>query len=157
MIVVADATPLLHLARIGRLDLIQQTFGDVLLPRSVWSELVDSDPEARGVHALREAGWLRVMDDPPPLDLGLDAGETAAIALAELLSADLLLIDERRGRAVAQGRGISIIGTMGIIGLARRRGLLEEARPVLDALREGGFWLADDVAEAFLASLGEGQ
>lgn len=155
MIVVADTTPLVHLSRIGRLDLIALLFREVLIPRAVWSEVGGSEAGAQWVVELAGAAWLRVVDDPQLEDLGLDPGETAAILLAEAMHADLLLIDERRGRAVATERHIPIIGTVGVVGVARRRGFVERARPILEALRADGFWLSDEVMESVLAGLGE--
>jgi predicted nucleic acid-binding protein len=88
-------------------------------------------------------------------DLGLDPGETAAILLAEDLHADALLIDERRGRAVATTRGISVIGTLGVIAGARRLGVIDRAAPVVADLRADGFWLSDTLVSEFLRGLGE--
>lgn len=155
MIVVADTSPPLHLARIGRLDLIPAVVGRVLVPRTVWEELVQAGTRLDVVAALESAAWLEVVQDPPVQDLGLDAGETAAIFLAEQLRADALLIDERDGRAVALARGIAVIGTLGIVAGARRSGVLERAAPVVAQLRADGFWLSDDLVTEFLNGLGE--
>lgn len=122
MIVVADTSPLLHLARIGWLDLIPAVVGRVLVPRTVWGELVQAGTRPDVVAGLEAAVWIEVVEDPPVQDLGLDAGETAAILLAEELGAEALLIDERHGRAVALARGIAVIGTLGIVAGARRSG-----------------------------------
>jgi len=101
MIVVADTSPPLHLARIGRLDLIPVVVGRVLVARTVWGELVQAGTRPDAVAELEAAAWIEVIDDPLVQDLGLDAGEAAAILLAEQLGADALLVDERAGRAVA--------------------------------------------------------
>ena len=156
MIVVADTSPPLHLARVGRLDLIPAVVGRVLVPRTVWGELVQAGTRADVVAALESAAWIEVVQDPPVQDLGLDAGETAAILLAEQLRADALLIDERDGRAVALARGIAVIGTLGIVAGARRSGVLDRAAPVVAQLRADGFWLSDDLVSEFLKGLGEG-
>ena len=155
MIVVADTSPPLHLARIGWLDLIPAVVGRVLVPRTVWGELVHAGTRPDVVAALESAAWIEVVQDPPVQDLGLDAGETAAILLAEQLRADALLIDERHGRAVALARGIAVIGTLGIVAGARRSGVLERAAPVVAQLRADGFWLSDDLVTEFLNGLGE--
>ena len=111
MVVVADSSPLIYLSRLGVLDLLAVVFGDVVVPRAVWNEVVERRPSAPGLDALRQATWIRVVDGPSPLvDIGLDPGETAAILLAEELRADLLLIDERIGRRVAEARGIAVRG-----------------------------------------------
>jgi len=155
MIVVADTSPPLHLGRIDRIDLLPKVFGRVTIPRTVWDELVHPGTRADLVAAIRGADWIDVVDDPVVQDLGLDPGETAAILLAETLHADALLIDERRGRAVAAARGISVIGTLGVVAGARRVGALERAAPIVAELRADGFWLSDALVEEFLRGLGE--
>jgi uncharacterized protein len=79
MIVVADTSPPLHLARIGQVDLIPAVVGRVLVPRTVWGELVQAGTRPDVVDSLESATWIEVVQDPPVRDLGLDAGETAAI------------------------------------------------------------------------------
>jgi hypothetical protein len=94
-LVVADSSPLVYLSRIGRLDVLASVFGSVVVPTRVWAEVVEARPGAPGVDRLVSAGWLKVDGRAlPDDDLGLDPGETAAILLAEALSAELLLIDE---------------------------------------------------------------
>jgi predicted nucleic acid-binding protein len=156
MIVVADTSPPLHLARIRRLELLPAVVGRVTIPRTVWAELVQAGTRSDVVAAIQAADWIEIAEDPVAEDLGLDPGETAAILLAENLRADALLIDERRGRAVAATRGISVIGTLGIVAGARRSGALERAAPVVAELRADGFWLSDALVKEFLRGLGEG-
>lgn len=96
MIVVADTSPPLHLARIRRLDLLQSVVGRVTVPRTVWGELLQAGTRPDVAAAIRAAEWIEVVDDPVAQDLGLDPGETAAILLAESIGAEALLIDERR-------------------------------------------------------------
>ncbi|HEY3233861.1 MAG TPA: DUF3368 domain-containing protein [Polyangiaceae bacterium] len=125
-------------------------------PRTVWAELVQGGTRPEVVAAIKTAGWIDVVEDPIAQDLGLDPGETAAILLAEQLHADALLIDDRRGRAVAAARGIVVIGTLGILAGARRAGALERAALVVTELRADGFRLSDDLVAEFLRGLGEG-
>jgi len=82
-VVVADSSPLIYLSRVGVLDLLSAVFGDLVVPRAVWNEVVERRPSAPGLDALRQASWIRVVDSSlPQIDLGLDPGETAAILLA---------------------------------------------------------------------------
>jgi predicted nucleic acid-binding protein len=122
VLVVADSSPLIYLSRIGLLHILPTLFGDLVVPRAVWNEAVGRRPSAPGIESLRPASWMRVVDDPSPLpDLGLDPGETAAILLAESLHADLLLIDERPGREVAQEVvRVAVAGRQGFEFRARR-------------------------------------
>lgn len=155
MIVVADTSPVLHLARIGRLDLIPAAVGSVLVPRTVWSELIQEGTRAEVIAVIRAATWIQIVDDPAPQQLGLDPGETAAILIAEALHADALLIDERRGRGVAIGRGIAVIGTLGVLAGAKRAGAIGRVAPLVQSLRADGFWLSDALVDEFLAAIGE--
>lgn len=155
MIVVADTSPILHLARVGHLNLVRATFGSVIIPRAVWSELVQLGTPAPVADALRGAEWIGVREDPPLTDLGLDAGETAAILLAKELSAGAILIDERRGRAVARRLGLVVVGALGVLAGAKRKGAIGQVAGIVEQLRDDGFWLADDVVAEFLAAIGE--
>jgi hypothetical protein len=121
----------------------------------VWTELVQAGTRPDVVAAIEAADWIEVVEDPIARDLGLDPGETAAILLAEKIHAEALLIDERRGRVVAAARGISVIGTLGIVAGARKLGALERAAPVVAELRADGFWLSDTLVAEFLRGLGE--
>ena len=157
MLVIADSSPLIYLSRAGALHLLPALFDEVIVPRAVWNEAVERRPSALGVDALYQASWLRVVDDPPlESSLGLDPGETAAILLAESRRADLLLIDERVGRKVAQARGLTVRGTLGVLVQARRKGLLPALKPVLDTLLAEGFRIAPALIREALAHVGEG-
>jgi hypothetical protein len=157
VLVVADSSPLIYLSRVGLLQILPALFRNVIVPRAVWDEAVERRPAAAGIDRLREASWLRVVDDPPrEPDLGLDPGETAAILLAESLRADLLLIDERLGRKVAQERGLVVRGTLGVLVEARQSGVLPALKPVLDTLVAEGFRIAPALVREALAHVGEG-
>jgi uncharacterized protein len=156
VLVVADSSPLIYLSRVGVLHVLAVLFGDVIVPRAVWEEAVETRPSAPGIDTLRQASWLRVVDNPSPqLDLGLDLGETAAILVAESLHADLLLIDERLGRKVAQERGLVVRGTLGVLVQARQSGVVPALKPVLEALVAEGFRIAPALLREALAHVGE--
>jgi hypothetical protein len=156
VVVVADTSPLIYLSRVGALGLLHTLFGEVVVPRAVWTEVVEQRTAAPGLDALRIANWLRVVDQElPVLDLGLDAGETAAILLAESLQADLLLIDERLGRRVAESRGLIVRGTLGVLVQARRTGALPALRPVLERLVADGFRISPALIREALTAVGE--
>jgi predicted nucleic acid-binding protein len=143
VLVVADCSPLIYLSRIQLLHILPTLFDQIVVPKVVWDETVEGRPSAPGVAPLREADWIRVVDNPAaPPDLGLDSGETAAILVAEALRADLLLIDERAGRAVAQARGLVVRGTLGVLVQARQSGVLPALKPALEALVAEGFRIA---------------
>ena len=156
MVVVADASPLIYLSRVGALDLLNVLFGEVVVPRAVWVEVVEQRPSAPGLDGLKGARWIRVDDSElPTTHLGLDPGETAAILLAEGLHAELLLSDERMGRRVAEARGLAVRGTLGVLVQARRAGALPALRPVLEQLVAEGFRISPTLLREALAAVGE--
>ena len=161
MIVVSDTSPILNLARIGRLDLLASLYRQALIPPAVFVELtVSTDARLLGIDA-SSAGWLVVgapkdQDHIQELRHNLDAGEAEAIVLAVERKADLLLIDERRGRRAAEALGLRITGLLGVLADAKRAGLVNSVKPVLDALiQEARFWIGPELYSEVLAELGE--
>lgn len=90
------------------------------------------------------------------LELELDPGEAAAIALAIELKADLLLLDERRGRTVASRFGLRFVGLLGVLIEAKQQGYLGAVKPILDDLiTRAGFWVSQPLYERVLQAAGE--
>jgi len=125
--VIADTGPVNYLILIGHIDLLSRLFERVVLPNAVLTEL--SNPVAPlpvQTWIASPPVWLEVVEtqgiDPIA---GLHKGEAAAIALAESLHADLLLIDERAGFRVAKRKGLRVTGTLGVLDLAADRGLVD--------------------------------
>ncbi len=113
-----------------------------------------------GEAELRCATWiaLQPVENTAPVEAlraDLGAGEAEAIALALERRADLLLMDERRGRAAAARLGINVIGAVGVVVEAKHRGLIPLVAPVLDRLREGSFHLGLRLYQRALDAAGE--
>jgi uncharacterized protein len=140
VIVVSDTSPLCNLAIIQHLWLLQAIYDVVIIPPVVADELANAItiPEVPNILTLE---WIRVlpladntMAEALQRDRRLDPGEAYAIALAIQLQASDLLIDERIGRREAVSLGVSIIGILGILRVAKQRGLIPAIKPVLDQL-----------------------
>ncbi len=161
MIVVADTSVALNLCCVGQGGLLQRLFQEVVVPPAVASEfarLASSIPRFAGLtlpKAIRQQAPLTV----PALlrsPAGLDPGETAALALAVEIHADVVLLDERRGREVARQLGLRTVGILGLLLQAKAAGFLPTIRPVLDDLqREAGFWVAESLRQQVLRLAGE--
>ena len=158
--IVADAGPLIALARIGRMELLSGLFEQVLIPEAVREELKpDSDrPGACELRlALAPGKWLktRKLRAHKPLGSMLDAGENQAILLALQVKAPLL-IDDLKGRRVGIAAGLPVIGTGRILIEAKKKGLIEEISPVLEQLAEAGYRISERLVKRLLELSGEG-
>lgn len=122
MIVIADTTPIITLMKLGRLDLLERLFGIVTVPNAVYEELVGNSKYPVETQIIVKCSFLKrcEVSDRQSIKIlrevvGLDTGESEAIALAEETVADLLIIDERKGRRVAKQMELKITGTIGIL------------------------------------------
>ncbi len=159
-LVVSDATPLIALAKIKGLFWLKTLFGEVVIPPAVYHEVVIEGKGRTGSEEVEKATWIKTLAvrDQENVDIllfHLDAGEAEAIVLARSLQADWLLMDEIRGRLIAQQLGLKIIGTVGILLLAKNQGLIEEVRPALDLLMAKRFRLSSKVYDWILEQAGE--
>lgn len=152
---VADAGPLIRFSWIGRLDLLDALFDELLVPTAVWREVVPPEATFPGVEALvaaRDRGRLRIegVRDRGQVDVlckSLDRGEAEALVLMRERQADLLLVDDQQARRAAQRLGLAYIGTIGLLRLARDRGLVRAAYPIMLELRRRNFWVSDALLE----------
>jgi predicted nucleic acid-binding protein len=161
MRVVSNTSPISNLAIIGRLDLLRRRYGVVRIPLAVAAELSAlSHPAAKAqITAALAEGWLVVETAPssaPPLPFPLDAGETEALGLALATQADVLLMDERRGREAARRHGLAVAGVLGELLHARQTGMLPNLRSEINRLRaEAGFFVDAEIERFILSQVGD--
>ena len=127
MIVVSDTTPLITLMKIGHLDLLEKAFGEIQIPEAVYTELTSNPRFQTEISQIQNCPFIHIQKISENLfrrATGLDIGESEAIILSDDIHADLLLIDEVKGRQVAEQMGIKIIGTIGFL-LTERRGAVD--------------------------------
>lgn len=159
--VVSNTSPLTNLAAIGQLNLLHRLFGRVDIAQAVWDELNANGRSWPGRDEVAQASWITRQTANNgalirALQRDLDRGESESIALALELGADLILLDEQDGRRLAQQQGLKLMGVVGVLLLAKQRGLLPLIRPELDALRtDVGFWLGDRIYQLALEKAGE--
>ncbi|MDB6058441.1 MAG: hypothetical protein JWO95_2285 [Verrucomicrobiales bacterium] len=153
MIVVSDTSCISNLLTIGHEDLLSKVFGVVIIPPAVDAELRRFHRNVPSFISVRApVGTDRVAQ----LAREIDIGEAQAIALAHELKADRLLIDEKLGRAVAVREQLTVIGIVGVLLVAKARGLVVSVKPLMDRLEnEAGFRLAANVKKTALQQAGE--
>jgi predicted nucleic acid-binding protein len=129
MIAVSDTSPICYLVLIGEADLLHKLFDEVLVPRAVLTELLHEDaPEAVRAWAAKLPSWISIRENPSGVAAGMEKlqlGERCAILLAEAIKADIILLDEKSARSVAMDRGLRVTGTLGVLGEAAARGLVD--------------------------------
>jgi predicted nucleic acid-binding protein len=155
MIIIADTTPLNYLILIGEVDALRQLYGSVIVPPAVREELTRaSSPKAVRAWITAVPSWIEVRSPELPIPIlpnNLGPGEREAIALAEELHADQLIVDDRPARREAEKRGFSVIGTFGILQEAALEGYLD-LRSSIDRLRLTNFHISPDVLAQVLGS-----
>lgn len=150
--VVSNSTPLIYLAKIGRLDLLKELFGEVLIPKEVYAEVVEKGKalglkDAYVVEAAVTQGWIKVVvADPVEMPIELDKGEEEALSLAKQHKATVL-IDETSARSAARLLDLTPRGTIFVLLLAlkEKKIVLDEFMQALNELIDAGFRLKEEV------------
>ncbi len=157
--IVSDAGPIIIFARIGRLVLLRDATGSLLIPDAVYEEIAEDQPGMPGAAEVAEAGWIRKSSllDRSGFDAlpgFLHKGEREAIALARERGAQLL-VDEIRARRVAGGMGIEVIGSLRILADAKQTGFIQAVRPILAEMQSSGYRFDKALIRAFLDRVNE--
>ncbi|BCZ20025.1 DUF3368 domain-containing protein (plasmid) [Helicobacter sp. NHP19-012] len=133
-LVVSDTTPLISFLKMGTLDLLGDFFGYVYIPSGVFAELTENERFQDEAKQIRDCKFIQVCSVPKEetaklkKNTGLDLGECEAIVLAKTLKAELLLMDERKGRAEAQKLSLKITGTLGILLQMKEEGFVSSTQ-----------------------------
>jgi len=152
VIIVSNAGPLISLAKIERFELLRDLFGKLYIPQAVYDEVAVKGAGRAGANEVAKAvgDWIelrevknRVMVQSLLTKLG--KGESEAIALSLKMKANGVLLDDSKARVTAEFMGLSVAGTIGMLGEAQKKGLISDLRPLVDKLRDQGFHLGDQV------------
>nr|AGS52677.1 hypothetical protein [uncultured bacterium contig00064] len=158
MIVVCDASPIIALALCGQLELLDKLFNVVLIPLEVFNESTIEGKEPTPFIRKWAAGKIVEVSDRQKVNIfneTLDKGESEAIALALEKAADYLLVDEKKGRKTATENRIKVIGSLGVLIMAKRKGLIKLIKPSLDLLRNSSTRISNFLYDQALKIAGE--
>ena len=157
MILIADASPLIALSLCDQLNLLELLFDEIALPEAVFNEInIPDKPEAAKIINF-------VRDRIRPVDLSdfiisvpnLGRGELEAMALYKKIHADFLLVDDKKARQIALYNNIKVVGSLGVLLLAKRKGIIEKIRPFLDILHASSIHLSSELYQHVLKLAGE--
>jgi predicted nucleic acid-binding protein len=150
---------LLHLARTANLPLLKVLAPAFLTPSAVVEEIRAKGPDDAVLAALQATSWISVV---PPLPIpseiqakDLGAGESAVLAWCHAHPGTIAVLDDRRARELAESLRIPVIGTLGIVLQAKRKGIIPRARPIVEELVRQGMYLSKHVIDRALGVVGE--
>lgn len=157
---ISDSSPLILLARIGRFELLHDLFSEILIPPAVFDEVVSVNPTRVGALEVKLTPRIRICELPDPgllLTISrLGLGESEVIALAQSVGeVDAVILDDYQARRTARQRNLPVVGSAGMVLLAKRRGLIFRVAPLLDELMGAGLRLGQREAHELLAAAGE--
>ena len=160
MRVAINSSPLIFLAKLGLLHVLDGLFDEVYITDAVYYETVVEGVAHEEAVDIAKADFLRKVSPQNQklvkflLEL-VDYGEAETIAFAIEKDIDLVVLDDREARKVARSFGLRVTGTLGILLLAKRKGLLNEVGPYVEELRKHGFRISDEIVQKILKSAGE--
>lgn len=158
--VVSNSSPIIHLAKIGKLFLLREYFNTIMVPESVFKECVAEGKDRKEVEAIKKAEWIRMAEVQDKklvklLQSSLDDGESEAIALSLESGADLISLDDSDAREKARIYGLTVTGALGVLLRAKKDRKISSLKENIIKLRESGFWVSDFVEERLLEASGE--
>lgn len=157
---VCNTGPLIALAIIQKLNILKALFSEVVIPEAVHYEILEGGVSCAGIASYRKESWIQVRptskDVDPLLDTVLDLGEASVIQLATECGADFVLIDEKKGRKVAREiYDLRVVGSARILVEAKQRGIIENVSDLIKGMRDGGYWIHNDIVTFALKEASE--
>lgn len=160
--IVSNSTPLIELSKIRRLELLREIYGSLVIPKAVYTEVVIDGAGKPGAAEVKGAAWIHQHAVTHPSQVqslyahpSLDLGECEAIVLAEEIPADQVILDDRVAREVAVARGLPVIGTFGVLLVAKAEGIIPTVKPIRDALRVHGARISQPLYRLMLTAARE--
>jgi len=156
--VISNTTPILSLIKIGKLDILKELYGQIMIPEAVFNEM-EVGKDWLFYTDLSKIDWIRI----EPIQqitsklylFDLDAGEAEVIILAQEQKADLVIMDEIMGRRYAKQLGLKLTGTLGILLRAKEKGLIDDVAPLISNLIKNGVWISPELIKVVLKKAGE--
>ncbi|MEW6088086.1 MAG: DUF3368 domain-containing protein [bacterium] len=145
MKVVVNSTPLISLAILDKLSLLDELFQEVYIPPAVFKETTKKGKKK--ARAIENWGKNKISNalnfsTKEALEITLDEGESEVIALAQKINANLVIIDEEKARNIARLYNMNVTGTIGVLIFAREQGKLTAIKPLLDKLINNGIYIS---------------
>ena len=152
--IIGDSSALVALSIMNRLDLLETVFGEIHVPQAVYDEVtISSKPQSKKLKKFLEDKIISV--EVNISQMGLGRGELEAIALYKNMNADFLLIDDRRAKSFAKLNDVNVIGSLGVMLLAKELGKVKSIREDLEKLLNSDIFISESLISRVLVSVGE--
>ena len=160
MKVVVNSSPLIFLVKIGKLDLLNKLFDEVIIPKAVYEEAVLSGKPDKN-EIIKNLSWIKVEEVKDKrlvkfLMNFIDYGESEVIAYAVENNIDLVILDDKDARKIAREFDLKVIGTSGILIVSKKKGYIDEVKPLLEKLINNNFRVSEKLLKRILEEVGEG-
>jgi predicted nucleic acid-binding protein len=156
--IVLNTTPIISLLKIGKLDILREIYGKVIVPEAVFFE-IEKGKNKPFYQDISQLDWLDIqkIKNSEVLNLlnDLDAGEAEVIVLATEIVADLVIIDETLGRRFAKYSDLKVTGTIGVLIKAKEMGIVKAISPLLDEMQQKGIWINNKLKLKVLKKVNE--
>ncbi len=160
MKIVINSSPLIALSCINQLKLLDKLFDEVIIPQAVYNETVINGNDKKIEREINELFNFKITQ---VVDLNtlefiidfLDEGEAEVIAIAKELKIKTVVIDELKGRKYARKHNLNTIGSLGILVLSKKKGLIKEVAPLLEKMLDYGIRIGDKLKEEILRKVDE--
>ena len=137
--IISDTSCFIVLSKIGQMELLQQLFGNIITTPEIAAEFGDPLPDWVEIVSVKDKYKQQLFD------IQIDKGEASAMALALEIENSLLIIDDYKARKLAKNFNIDYTGTIGIIILAKQKGIISSVKPVFEKIKETNFRIAADL------------
>jgi predicted nucleic acid-binding protein len=158
MIIVSDSGPLIALAKLNLLFILQELFEEITIPEEVWKEVVERGKGKAGSELIEKARWIKVKEVEDDLSveilcMDIERGEAETITLAKKLNADMLILDEKIPREIATALGLRVVGSLALIHNCIEKGIVNQTlTEITKKMRQRRIWISDEVIEEITKS-----
>ena len=158
--VIVNATPLIALCHVKRLSLLQELYGEIVIPKAVYDEIAVKEDSVCKIEVERSWEWIKIQEVQKNIGKQLfksqlHAGEVEVMLLAMEQNADVVIIDDKNAKNYAKYLGLPVTGTLGILMKAKQCGYIEKLKPILEELNEKNIYISHELIELCLKQVGE--
>jgi predicted nucleic acid-binding protein len=155
-VIVSDASPLIVLLKTNKLSILQKLFTKIIVPKAVYQEITGKEQEKQ---IFDKTDWIEIRDIKNSelnnlLEKLIDKGEAEAIILAKELKTSLL-VDDAKARKYAILLNVEVIGTLGLLKMAKKRGIIPSVKETISDMLAEGYYIEDKLIARILEDVGE--